>query len=332
MTVRTIARMDAYDSVPVLTHGEPEFGDQHNARDVWVFEHDGLFFMHYDAAGADGWLSALATSVDGKQWTKHGPILQLGSVDSQDSASASYGTTFYDGDRWHMFYLGTPNVTDDELKTPSFPYMTMKAEASNPAGPWRKRPDIVPFVAEAGSWYSDTASPGCVVRYDGEFIMLFSAATTAQDGRILRTLGVARTRDLDSTWQVDPEPLLPLDEQIENSSLYYEPANGLWFLFTNHIGDESGWDPVPPQNTSEFTDSILVYWSADPTKFDAERKAVVVDAQNAEWTPRIVGLPSVLPIGDRLAVYFDGALNDTIEHGGRDIGVAYLDLPLEPPV
>ena len=55
-----------------------------------------------------------------------------------------------------------------------------------------------------------------------------------------RTLGIARTSDLNGTWAVDPDPILPFYEQIENSSLYYEEKNGLWFLFTNHVGiDES---------------------------------------------------------------------------------------------
>jgi hypothetical protein len=29
---------------------------------------------------------------------------------------------------------------------------------------------------------------------------------------------------------------MPPAEQVENRSLYFEPANRTWFLFTNHIG------------------------------------------------------------------------------------------------
>jgi predicted GH43/DUF377 family glycosyl hydrolase len=100
--------------------------------------------------------------------------------------------------------------------------------------------------------------------------MFYSAATAVPKFR--RTLALARTRDLDGPWQVAPEPLLPLDEQIENSSLYYEQANGTWFLFTNHIGvDEKG---------LEFTDAIWVYWSRDLEKWEAGNKAVVLDGRN----------------------------------------------------
>ncbi len=326
------ARLAAHDSQRVLRHGEPRFGDQLGARDVWVFEAGGRYFMHYDAAGESGWLATLATSDDGLDWTKVGPILTLGAEGRQDSASASYGTTFHDGDRWHLFYLGTPNVTPDELKVPSFPYMTMKAEATGPTGPWTKQYDVTPFVAEAGSWYSDTASPGAIVPVDDGYAMLFSAATTDEDGRIWRTLGIARTADLDRSWTVDPQPLLPLTEQIENSSLYFEPANGLWFLFTNHIADADDHPAVPPQNSTEYTDAVWVYWAESIDGFRPEHKAVALDAASSGWSPRVIGLPSVIRIGDRLAVYYDGAEEDTIGHGHRDVGVAWLDLPLEPPV
>jgi predicted GH43/DUF377 family glycosyl hydrolase len=327
-----MARLEASGSTVVLRHGDDDFGDRFNARDAWVFQHDGRYYMHYDAAGERGWLAALATSDDGLTWTKRGPVLDLGAPGEQDSASASYGTTYFDGARWHMFYLGTPNVTDDELKTPSFPYMTLKAEASSPDGPWTKRPDVVPFVAREGTWYSETASPGQIIDLGDEYVMLFSAATTATDGRILRTLGIARSRDLDSSWVVDPEPLLPLTEQIENSSLYFEPADGLWYLFTNHIAESTDHSPVPPQNSTEYTDAVWVYWSADPTRFDSANKAVVIDSQNSGWSPIVVGLPSVVRVGDRLAVYFDGSNEHTIGHGGRDIGVAWLDLPIRSAV
>ena len=50
-----------------------------------------------------------------------------------------------------------------------------------------------------------------------------------------------------------PQPIVPIEEQIENSSLHYEESIKTWFLFTNHIGIDSG----------EYTDAIWVYWSKD---------------------------------------------------------------------
>ena len=78
--------------------------------------------------------------------------------------------------------------------------------------------------------------------------MFFSAAKNS-DGLLRRTLGIARTRNLDAAWTPDPQPILPPAEQIENSSLYFEPAHHTWFLFCNHVGLE---------NNAEFTDAV---WS-----------------------------------------------------------------------
>jgi predicted GH43/DUF377 family glycosyl hydrolase len=318
----------AVDSSIVLRHGDIGFGDQYGARDPWVFEFEGRYFMHYDAAGESGWLAALATSNDGRVWTKHGPIFELGEPGAPDAASASYATTFYDDERWHAFYLGTPNATADQLKVPAFPYMTLKARAPSPIGPWTKQVGFVPFAPAESSWYADTASPGAIVKLANEYLMIFSGSARDSSNRIWRTLGVARTGDLDAPWTIDPDPLFPITEQVENSSLYFQDKTSTWFLFTNHVGEATDREPVAPQATSEYTDAVWVYWAPDLASFSPSRRAVVLDADNVGWSPRIVGLPSVLEIDGRLAIFFDGSQDDDIGHGYRDIGVAWLDLPI----
>jgi hypothetical protein len=333
--------MPAQDHGVVLTHGDaPDRCDLYGARDVWVYEADGVYYMHYDAAGDTGWLCALATSTDGIHWTKQGAVLQLGAPDASDSRSASYGTTYYDGQQWHMFYLGTPNTSPAPDRIPAFPYLTMKAKGDSPAGPWHKQYDVVPFRTQPGTYYADTASPGHIIRQGDQYLQFFSVAAWFGD-RIKRSLSIARTDDLDKPWVINPEPILSMDEQIENASLYYEPESGLWFLFTNHVGVElvpvAGADePLPV----EYTDAIWVYWSDDLEHWDASNKAVVLDRNNCAWSPRIIGLPSVLKIGSRLAIYYDARndarLNDDRQdigfswHMRRDIGLAWLDLPLKP--
>src|SRR5262249_25048164 len=66
-------RMEADDAGIVLRHGDgPDQCDIYGARDVWVFQSDGSYYMHYDAAGPTGWLCALAVSNDLTHWTKKG--------------------------------------------------------------------------------------------------------------------------------------------------------------------------------------------------------------------------------------------------------------------
>jgi predicted GH43/DUF377 family glycosyl hydrolase len=315
-----VLRMDAKDNGIVLRYGDgPDDCDIIGARDVWVFKaNKSTYCMHYDAAGPKGWLASLAVSKDLIHWKKKGPVLQLGNQNEPDSKSASYGTTYYDGKKWHMFYLGTPNVTPAPDLIPSFPYLNMKAESSTPFGPWIKRRDIIPFRPKENTFYSSTSSPGFIVKNKNEYLMFFSAA----DYTIKRTICIARTKDLDGPWEIDSLPILPLEEQIENTSMYYEKTNQTWFLFTNHIGlDKDG----------EYTDAVWVYWSKDLNKWDPQHKAIVIDGQNCKWSRRCIGLPSVVCYKNRLAIFYDAPGGDSVSHMRRSIGLAWLELPLLPP-
>ncbi len=142
--------MNATDHGVVWRHGEGPGGcDKLGARDVWVFASDGKYYMHYDGAGPTGWLACLATSTDGVEWTKQGLVLDLGPHGSDDSASASYGVTYCDGKRWHMFYMGTPNTTPPPDLIPAFPYLTLKAQSRSAVGPWTKQPEVIPCRARS---------------------------------------------------------------------------------------------------------------------------------------------------------------------------------------
>ena len=314
-------RYDAEDQGIVLPYGQcPHECDEYGARDVWVFRYRGEYYMHYDAAGPTGWLTALATSRDLVHWKEHGTVLTLGKPGADDSASASYGTTYFDGHRWQMFYLGTPHTSPTPNRIPSFPYMTMKAWARQPQGPWVKEPGVTPFRPTAGTYYSTTASPGFIVKQGDEYLQFFSASTNHP---VLRTLSIARTKNLDGAWTVDPQPILPQTEQIENASLYFEPTNKTWFLFTNHVGvDATG---------LEYTDAIWVYWTRDLNHWNPADKAIVLDGKNSTWSHRCIGLPSVVRYGDRLAIFYDAPGGENTSHMRRSIGLAWLNLPLTVP-
>ena len=145
-------RLDAKNQGVVLKHGDgPGQCDVLGARDVWVYEDKGTYYMHYDGAGPKGWLCCLATSTNLVDWTKKGPVLDFGKPGEEDSASAAYGVTYFDGKSWHMFYLGTPHVSPAPDLIPSFPYLTMKAKGESAAGPWTKQPAVVPFRTKPGT-------------------------------------------------------------------------------------------------------------------------------------------------------------------------------------
>ncbi len=314
-------RMEAKDQGVVIEHGGgPEGCDALCIREAIINQEEDVYHLFYDGASKDGWRVCLATSRDLVTWEKKGPLLELGKPGEMDSAAAISPWVIRESNLWHMFYIGTPNGKE----VPDFPYLTFKAQSHCLAGPWIKQKDVIPFGVQPGTYYSVTASAGHVVKHRGEYLMFFSATTT-MPGKdcVQRTLGLARTKDLNGKWNIDPYPILPVEEQIENSSLYYEPESDLWFLFTNHIG------VTPPLN--EYTDAVWVYWSRDLTQWDSRNKAVVLDGQNCTWSKQCIGMPSVIAVGKRLAVFYDAPGGSSTSHLQRNIGLAWLDLPLSAP-
>lgn len=326
-------RLEAHDTGVVFRHGQgPDRCDYLGAREAVVVEDGGLFHLFYDGAGPRGWRACRASSRDLVHWERHGPVLDLGAPGEPDSAAATSPWFARDDEgRWHMFYLGTPNATPPPDRVPAFPYLTLKATAASIAGPWHKQRDVIPFWIRPGTYYSATASPGAIIRHGGEWIQYFSASVVGRGGQhagALRTLGIARTRHLDGPWQLDPEPMLPLEEQVENSSIYHDAARGLWFLFTNHIGcRRNEWTG----QLEEYTDAVWVYWSRDPLRWNPRHKAVVLDGRNCRWSTACIGMPAVIERGGRLALLYDAPGGDSTSHMRRDIGLAWLDLPLALP-
>jgi predicted GH43/DUF377 family glycosyl hydrolase len=216
-----------------------------------------------------------------------------------------------------MFYMGTPHTTPAPDLIPAFPYLTLKAQSRAPDGPWTKQREVAPFRCAPNTYYDVTASPGQIVRQGDEYLMFFSAAANDSRGTH-RTIGLARTPDLNRPWRIDPQPILSPAEQIENTSIHFEPTSRTWFLFSNHIGLED----------FEYTDAIWVYWTQDLNHWDAARKAVVLDGKNCRWSRKCIGLPSVVKLGNRLAVFYDAPGGQSKSHMQRDVGLAWLDLPL----
>ncbi|MFT4016737.1 MAG: hypothetical protein QM668_07215 [Agriterribacter sp.] len=317
-------RMPCKDEGIVMQYGDGKDScDTYGAREAVVNKEGDTYYLFYDGAGKDGWISCLAESKDLHNWTKKGTVLSLGDAARNDYKSASSPWVIKEGNEWHMFYIGTPNTTPPPYRIPAFPYLTMKAKSNSLRGPWIKQYDVTPLPPKENSYYTVTSSPGFIVRHNNEYIMFFSAAT--HDNNITkRTLGIARTKDLNSSWKINDQPIFPLDEQIENSSVYYEPANKTWFLFTNHIGID--------EKYGEYTDAIWVYWSKDIYNWNRDNKAVVLDSSNSVWAKGAIGMPAVIKAGNKLVLLYDAGEGEDFGHMFRSIGLAWMNLPLKVPV
>jgi hypothetical protein len=314
-------RLPVLDRGPVLLHGgAPGGADALGAREAIVFT-DPLeptrLLMHYDGAGPKGWLACLADSVDGgASWTTYGSVLSLGKSGSYDAASASSPWVVQDDDgRWHMYYLGARRATSAPRRIPVAPYTTLHATAPTSRGPWTKRgPALLP---RKDTWYSQSVSPGPVRSYRGEWVMHFSGS-----GPLGATIGLARAASLDGPWTIDDTPVVSQSERLENAALRFDPVTGLWWMLANHISTSRGSDGLL------FTDGIWGYWSTDPTRFTPAQRVLVLDATVCAWS-RVIGMPSLAPMGGGLAVFYDGITGRSrTDHMDRDIGMAYLPLSL----
>lgn len=316
-------RIDCKDFGIVLRYGDrPDSCDVYGAREANVNKVGDTYYLFYDGAGKDGWRSCLAESKDLKHWTKKGAILGLGQPGSNDAKSASAPWMIKDGNTWHMFYLGTPHTSPAPDRIPAFPYLTMKAKSNSIEGPWMKQYDVTPFSTKEHSFYSVTASPGFIVKYKDKYLQFFSGASQ-DESATKRTLGIASTKDLDGEWTVNAKPIFPPTEQVENSSVYYDKISKTWYLFTNHVGIDS--------HKVEYTDAIWVYWSKDIYNWDVSNKAIVLDSTNCTWSKGAIGMPSVIKVGDKLAMLYDAFEGYNTYHMKRNIGLAWIALPIKTP-
>ena len=72
-----------------------------------------------------------------------------------------------------------------------------------------------------------------------------------------------------------------------------------------------------------------MYWSKDIYNWDVNNKAIVLDSSNCSWFKGAIGMPSVIKVGNKLAVLYDAFERYSTYHMKRNIGLAWIDLPIK---
>jgi hypothetical protein len=323
-------------------------------REAIINKVNDTYYLFYDGAipgetNKSYWCACLAKSKDLTNWVKAGRVLNAGielhensnGETYKDFKSASSPWVYCENGKWYMCYVGAENCSPEGI--PALPYHTLPATACSIEGPWKKvneekgKEKTVCFYSRQDRWNSVTSSPGHVMRnpkWEGEndtvnkkYLMFFSGCYHIPV--YARSIGIARTNSLDtcdaydsenpSFWEVDENPIIPISDDIENSSVYYEEKNGYYFLFTNHVYKNA------------YTDSVWVYWTKDIEKWNQEDKAIVIDKNVSTWAKGAIGLATAVKIDDNtLALVYDGIYGEGTGHLGRHIGLAYITLPLDP--
>ncbi|MHB1462647.1 MAG: glycoside hydrolase family protein [Armatimonadota bacterium] len=310
-----IYRMPTEDQGRILRHGEgPDKCDVNGMRQPSIVLENGVYYLFYDGCGPTGFIACLATSTDLVNWTRHGRMLSLGKPGEPDAAFAGSPWFIKEKGLWHMFYVTSRTATPPPDLIGEGPYNSMKATSKSLSGPWVKTNAFVPLDLRVGAFPDQMAYPGHIVKHKGEYMMFFGGPGS---------IGIARTKDLNAKWTLATEPLFDSGHyDAENSSIYYEKANKTWFMFVNHIGMHDG---------NYYTDGTWVFWTKDINNWDGRNRAIALDGQNCTWSKKVIGMATVAKVGDRLAIFYDAPGGDSTSHMKRDIGLAWLKLPLVPP-
>ncbi len=59
---------------------------------------------------------------------------------------------------------------------------------------------------------------------------------------------------------------------------------------------------------------VWVFWSRDLNHWDPAKKAIVLDGQNCSWSKKCIGWPSVVQVGNRLAIFYDAPGGNRTSH------------------
>ena len=60
-----------------------------------------------------------------------------------------------------------------------------------------------------------------------------------------------------------------------------------------------------------------------------KNKAVVIDSMNCTWSKGAIGMPSVIKVGNKLALLYDAFEGFNNWHMKRNIGLAWISLPIK---
>ncbi len=335
------------------SEGEPFYKwDGGGCREAILNKVDDVYYLNYDAAMPGKrensyWNAFQAKSTDLIHWEKLGPNLLTSALTHPDSSrdvykdfcSASSPWSRYENGTWYHYYLGADHSSPEGI--PSFQYSTMLATSKTLHGMWDKHCEnegcekhVCFNVGKAGSWDDCTASPGEVLinpkweknpETEKKYIMFYSGSCK---GETKRSVGIAKTDNLSTCddfdkedgnfWIKDPDPVIPPEDDIENTSIFFEESSGLYWMFTNHIYNNS------------YTDSVWVYWSDDLEKWNPANKAIVIDSSVSSWAKGAIGMPAVIKKDENtLALLYDAVKGNGTGHLDRHIGLAEIKLPIK---
>ena len=170
---------------PVFSNKDGESWEVGGLYKSWLMEHEGTFYMYYNAKNRDDgrWLeqTGMATSKDMRNWTRYdgNPILPV-VPGAWDSVFASDPVVFYDSrqGQWVMFYYGLGNLSACD-----------GVAVSDDLYHWRKFPAPILTIGGRGTIDSKYAHEPGIIYHDGNLYHFYCACRPYQEGDSAKNFG-----------------------------------------------------------------------------------------------------------------------------------------------
>lgn len=267
-----------------------------------VLKTDTGFVNFYSAFDGKTWHTALATSIDGRSWAKHGRVLSPDPATWEGSYIAANGAVRRMGQEyWHWYQAGPEGQTRIALAR------------SADGRKWTRERKPVLDLGPRGAWDEVSLGDPDVVSTPQAFYMFY----LGQDRARRQRLGVARSIDGVHWQKLRTNPVLSLgapnafDENGLGEPAVWAMRGEYWMLYTGRDRAE-----VRRLGLARSRDGITWTKIASP-----------VIAGGLWWNDKVVCDPSVIVRGDGVDVWFGGG---TVAHPAEringSIGFGRLEL------
>lgn len=261
-----------------------------------VVRFHGSYLDLYSAYDGRTWRTALATSADGAQWTRHGIVLSPSGWEG--NYIAANGSALIDGDQIFYWYeAGEP--------------LRVALATSTDGVHWNKDANAVIETGPRGSFDERAVSDPYVIRAGDRLYLFYTGLDRARRQR----LGVARSRDGRHWEKLRANPILEIgapgafDEHALGEPAVWSSGGSWWMLY-------------PGSDRSEHR-KIGLAKSADGVHWERDRSFPPI-AGTEPWDSAVVCDPSVEVLPDSVRVWFGGgdvASPDQNLHGQIGMGI-----------
>jgi predicted GH43/DUF377 family glycosyl hydrolase len=174
----------------VVLQGSESY-DINGCRFGCVLRHGAKIYYYYVGIDASyDWRICLATSTDGRTFTKQGVVLDFNNVDEK---SVSDPSIYIEDGTWYMIYTGWDGLTSPANNNPGESKIGIKLATSNDGITWTKTETTLVPLGSAGSYDDNNVEGGQLLKYGSTWTILYNANDGAE-----WSIGIAYREEINS--------------------------------------------------------------------------------------------------------------------------------------